>query len=635
MKNTLVACLAMLSLPWVCLASDPSLAQLLADRVIEANLPLLETQDYLDARVPKMPVVNSAEEWSQTAEALRQTVLRDVVLRGDAAKWAEAGLETEWLDSIPGGPGYRIRKLRYEALPGLWIPALLYEPEKLEGKVPVVLNVNGHDGTGKAADYKQIRCINQAKRGMLALNVEWLGMGQLRSDGFMHYRMNQLDLCGTSGLAPFYLAMKRGLDVLLEHEHADPERVAVAGLSGGGWQTITISALDTRVTLTDPVAGYSSFRTRIFHHSDLGDSEQTPCDLATVADYAHLTAMMAPRPTLLTFNLKDNCCFAADHALPPLMEAAGPIFELFGKKENLRAHVNYDPGTHNFDLDNRVALYRMLGDHFFKGDKEYSPREIPCDGELKTKEELDVPLPESNLDFNKLAVDLMQSLPDRGKAPEEPSLKIRWQRELRQLAVVKDYSLRAEKVKSAKSGDVQATYWKLRLGEAWTVPALELAKGAPKETVLVVADAGKAGAEPQIQKLLDEGARVVALDPFYIGESKITSRDFLFALLVSAVGERPVGIQASQITATARWLSSQEGGQPVKLVSIGPRIGLAALLAAAVENTAIAKLEQHDHLQSLKQVIENNWTVQTHPELFCFGLLKEFDIPQIQTLIGK
>ena len=27
--------------------------------------------------------------------------------------------------------------------------------------------------------------------------------------------MNQLDLCGTSGLAPLYLDMKRGLDVLL------------------------------------------------------------------------------------------------------------------------------------------------------------------------------------------------------------------------------------------------------------------------------------------------------------------------------------------------------------------------------------------------------------------------------------
>ena len=79
----------------------------------------------------------------------------------------------------------------------------------LKGRVPVVLNVNGHDSKGKAAPYKQIRCINLAKRGMLALNLEWLGMGQLQGDGFSHNRMNQLDLCGTSGLAVFYLAMQR------------------------------------------------------------------------------------------------------------------------------------------------------------------------------------------------------------------------------------------------------------------------------------------------------------------------------------------------------------------------------------------------------------------------------------------
>src|SRR5581483_6049832 len=125
---------------------------------------------------------------------------------------------------------------------------------------------------------------------------------------------------------------------------------------------------ETRVTLTDPVAGYSSFLTRGQHFSDLGDSEQTPCDLATVVDYTHLTAMMAPKPTLLTFNAKDDCCFAAGHALPPLLEAAGPIFKLYGWPENLRSHVNENPGNHNYGLDNRQAFYRMLGDHWFRGD---------------------------------------------------------------------------------------------------------------------------------------------------------------------------------------------------------------------------------------------------------------------------
>ena len=66
----------------------------------------------------------------------------------------------------------------------------------------------------------------------------------------------------------------------------------MTGLSGGGWQTIILSALDTRVALANPVAGFSSYVTRAqWPDKDLGDSEQTPSDLASIADYTHLTAL--------------------------------------------------------------------------------------------------------------------------------------------------------------------------------------------------------------------------------------------------------------------------------------------------------------------------------------------------------
>jgi len=263
---------------------DADLKALLSREILDADLVLNEVQDFCEARVVRMPEVTTADAWQAEADRMRQQVLERIVFSGEATKWRDAETRVEWLETIPGGAEYHIRKLRFEALPGLWIPALLYEPETMHGKVPAILNLNGHDANGKAADYKQVRCINQAKRGMLALNIEWVGMGQLAERDFLHYRMNQIDLCGTSGYAPFFLNVQRGLDVLLSHEHADPARVAVTGLSGGGCQTILFSALDTRVRLACPVAGYSSYRTRARHLSDLGDSEQTPRDLATIAD---------------------------------------------------------------------------------------------------------------------------------------------------------------------------------------------------------------------------------------------------------------------------------------------------------------------------------------------------------------
>lgn len=631
---SLVFATSLLSSP----AQTNLLAPLLARNIIGPNLALAEIQSYTENRVPLMPALKSAAEWENEAARLRREALNDVIFRGEASQWRDAKSKVEWLDTIAGGPGYTIRKLRYEALPGLWIPALLYLPEKITGKVPVHLAVNGHDAVGKAAPYKQIRCINLAKRGVISLNAEWLGMGQLRSPGFAHYTMNQLDLCGSSGIAPFYLAMSRALDILLALPEADPQRVAVSGLSGGGWQTIFISALDTRVTLANPVAGYSSFRTRARNFGDLGDSEQTPSDLATVVDYTHLTAMLAPRGALLTYNAKDQCCFATGHALQPLLDAAQPVFKLFKADAKLRWHSNHVPGTHNFDQENREVFYRMLGDTFFPGDTKFDAKELAVEAEVKKAEELNVPLPADNLDFNQLATRLAKDLP-RGISTAlsvVPSSRLQQaQRALLGGAVhAKHYTVTAELAGAETTNDVTATHWRLRMGDAWTVPAVELTQGAPRTTVILVGDVGRKGLSAEAAQLLADGHRVVAVDPFYFGESRIAQKDFLFALLVAAVGDRPLGLQASQLTATARWLSTERKLGPVKLISVGPRASVFSTVAAALEEKAIAGLELRNPLSSLKEVIAKNVGVNQQPELFCFGLLEQFDVPQLRALVA-
>lgn len=629
-SGTLLLLLAGVSFSAADDTADPEndVLTLLSRPVLDEKQSLTEVQKFCERRIATLAPQTSWSAWQRDAEELRKKVLDDVVFRGVPAEWRGPERRVEWGDTIAGGPGYRIKKLRYEALPGLWIPALLYEPEKLEGRVPVVLNVNGHDGVGKAAPYKQIRCINQAKRGMLALNVEWLGMGQLRDEGFLHYRMNQLDLCGVSGLAPFYLAMERALDVLVDHPHADVERVAMAGLSGGGWQTIIFSALDRRVTLSNPVAGYSSYKTRVQFFSDLGDSEQTPTDLAMLADYTHLTALRAPRPTLLTYNAKDNCCFASAHALPPLLEAAGPIFDLAGVESRLRSHVNEDPGTHNFERENREALYKMLGDHFYAGDASFDAVEIDSEGEVKSAEELNVPLPEENLDFHKLAMQLADILVDPFSDADVPKRVELTTHNLAYTARMTDYEPKAEMVGELAAGATQATYWRIVLGDDWTVPVVELTRGEPQGTSVVAADKGRTDMVVQIDNLLDEGQRVLAIDPFYLGESKIEDRGYLFALLVSSVGARPMGVQADQLQAVTRWAGEKFGTPVERLVTVGPRIGLSAVVAVAAgqENERPQRLELSSALISLREIVENNWSVEKFPELFCFGLFAQGDL---------
>lgn len=613
--------------------SPEEIRDVLSQGILEKETTLRETQRFCETRIARLPRFTSVEEWRRFAESLRRRILEEVVLRGVPTEWHDHEVRVEWLDWLPDTAGYRVRKLRYEALPNLWIPALLYMPEKPKGRLPAVLHVNGHTNLGKQYPPKQIRCINLAKKGVIGLNVEWVGMGQLGGAGYNHARMQQLDLCGVSALSVFFYNMQRGLDVLLSLPEVDPQRVAVTGLSGGGWQTITLSALDTRVILANPVAGYSSYQTRVYHFKDLGDSEQTPSDLASLADYTHLTALVAPRALLLTYNSKDDCCFESSYALQPLVDAALPIYRLFDREKALRTHVNHDPGTHNYERDNREAFYRFVKEFFFAGDPSFEPVEVPCDEEIKSSEDLSVPLPEHNEDFHTLAEKLAEPLPRVSVPPSVEEQRI-WKdghREIvKQCIGFKSYDVRGECLKEKQIGRYSVRYWKFALADDWTVPAIEwtpLEAPAPEApAVLLVADRGKATMTDRVAIHLQGKKRVLVLDPFYCGEATFPSHGWLFAILVAGVGERPLGVQSSQIAAVGRWWSGIVNGA-VEVEAHGPRTGLAVLLAAAVSPGWARRLQLKESLKSLKEVIGRNWTAVDYPEMFCFGLLAVTDIP--------
>lgn len=98
------------------------------------------------------------------------------------------------------------------------------------------------------------------------------------------------------------------------------------------------------------------------------------------------------------------------------------------------------------------------------------------------------------------------------------------------------------------------------------------------------------------------------------------------------MGERPVGLQASQLAAVARWMKHRHADQPVQILAIGERVSLSAMVASAIETNAIDSVELHGSLASLKQVIERNNGINEKPELFCFGLLESFDIRELAAL---
>lgn len=610
-------------------------ADWLSNAALPREITAAEVSDFLISRVPEFEVPPTAEAWQARARALRERFLADIVFQGVPDSWKAPETRVEWGETLDQG-AYRIRKLRYEAVPGFWIPAILYEPSGVAGNIPAILNVNGHSAHGKAHVDEQTRCINLALRGMLALHPEWLSFGELNDPGNAHGNLAYLDLVGTRGLSVFYLAIKRGIDVLATHPRTDPDRIAMTGLSGGGWQTTVLSALDERIGLIVPNAGHGPFVARIHTMSDIGDLEQAPSDMMTVGGYTHLTALFAPRPALLIYNARDNCCFLPDHTLPPLLDAARPIYELLGAAPLLESYVNEDPGTHNYELDNRQQFYRFVNKHFLSPDQRVDD-EIPCADDIKTAEELTVGIPENNETFVSLARSILHAIA-RPAIPDPADAGFReWQsvRRQRLIEVTKpvEMEFRAGVVSTASENGISATTYILR-SDGWTIPAVYFVPdGAEGATTLVIADAGMASEADAIRELLDARRQVVAIDPTFIGSTQpAESASERLAMLVNTTGERLLGIHAGQIAAACAWVRDRLSLDDVTIQTRGTSMGLAALVALGIAPNGVDRIRLFEMPESLEELIVDLVPYTRMPSVFCFGLLKVVDVPDLEAL---
>lgn len=645
--------LQFLVIPLVLLAAGLSFAQsdagqvsaILGEEILAPPVATFQLREYLLNRVAKPPVATSAGDWTAEARRIRQHLLNDVVFHGWPKEWVKAPPKFEEAGVIEGGKGYRIRKLRYEIVPGFWSAALLYEPENLRGKVPAILNVNGHVGKrGKAVEYKQKRCINFAKHGILALNLEWLAFGELGEEENGHRFGAHLDLVGANALGLFYLEMRKGLDYLYDHPNVDRARLGVTGLSGGGWQTIVLSALDERVRAAVPVAGYNSLGAKIEarRYGDLGDLEQNATDLLDGQEYTHFTAMMAPRPILLAYNAEDNCCYRAPMVKPLIFEGIKPVFKMYGHENALEWHENRDPGTHNYHLDNRLATYRFFCKVFGLPTIE---NEDSVAREIKTYDELVVGLPKDNLTILGLARRIGKEIA-REPLPQDGSAKAAWAaRERGKLrTVVHHRPARLSRVWTLANTENKGVETKSylfetshnqagQIGQAglsatgvW-LKAIESPAGAP--VTIVLKDKGKKTAGVEVSDAVNRGEQVLALDLLFTGDAWKDVDVSSYAQILDATGDRTIGLEAGQLIAIAHWMS---GGGKMRLESTGIRNQVVAQIAAALEPNLFSEMVIHEGMPSLGHLLGKPVTFQEAPDLFCLDLYKGFDLDRLTVM---
>ncbi len=607
-----------------------------------------QLQRYLLSRAAPLPTPVSAEQWTAQSAQIRQRLL-DLVYHGWPREWVDSPPKFIDKGTIPSGSGYRLRKFQYEIVPGFYSTALLYEPEHLDGKAPAVLDVMGHFATGKSQDFEQTLCINQAQRGMIALNLEWLNMGELKRKENDHWYGAHLDLAGVSGVGLFYLAMRRGLDFLVQNPKVDSSRIGVTGLSGGGWQTIVLSALDKRVLVSIPVAGFTSLAGRAERlPGEPGDYEQNAPDFLDGQDYSTLVAIRAPRPTLIISNAEDDCCFRGPLVKQEVFDPVKPFFRLFGKESLLQFHDDTEILAHNYGTDNRQHAYQFF-DRYFHVDA--SDREIPAGSALKTDDELAAGLPENNLTM----LALSRKLAEIGASTRIPLESLSQNSQVSAAReklhdIVRYHSVsvaQAWPIADTKHNQFESISYRFQMSDGLSATGvwmkdMRTPDGAPM--TIVLNDKGKEAESqrsweevPHIADRIERGEQVLAADLLFVGDASPGNAEAVvnFAEMLNATEDRPVALEAAQLIALVNWTMKQLNPPRVRLETKGLRSQMVALVAGALEPQLFSEIVTRHGMKSLAYLYDQPVSFRDAPEAFCLDLYKYFDVDRLVMLVGE
>ncbi len=245
--------------------------------------------------------------------------------------------------------GYTVENVALEVLPGVYVSGSLYKPAKIKGKIPVILNPDGHWQKQRYRPDCQIRCAALARMGAMAFSYDLFAWGEslLQFPEAEHRRPLAMTVQVLSGI--------RILDYLLAIKEADTTRVGVTGGSGGGTHTVLLAALDSRIQLSVPVVSMSSY----FFGGCPCESGMPVHFCGGGTNNVEIGAMAAPKPQLVISDGGDWTDHMPETDFPYLQK----MYSYYGATANIE-NVHLPNDKHDYGLSKREPMYSFIAKHF-------------------------------------------------------------------------------------------------------------------------------------------------------------------------------------------------------------------------------------------------------------------------------
>lgn len=572
-------------------------SMLIHDLIRQAN-------DHYGIRDGEIAKLRTRDDWLE-----RQALVKDKLLKLVGAFPQKTPLDAR-ITGVLYKDGYRVEKIIYESMPDFYVTGCLFIPDKIDGKVPAVLNVIGHNQEAFRAELYQKVCLNLVSKGMIVLAIDPIGQGehvQYYDSGIDFsvigysviehcYLGNQCFLSGISPCRYFIWDGIRGIDYLLTRDDVDPERIGVTGFSGGGTITAYIAAFDDRVKVSVPCS-WSTASRRQLETKGVQDAE-TIFIRGTAAGitFEDLLEVRAPKPTLLTFVSCDQ--YLSVQGARESFREAKKAYAALGYEDHLA--LVEDDSEHWMTPRIRSNIYEFFMHHFdLPGDpSEKEVKIIPAaelkvtpTGQISTSlggdmvfdvhkretEELIRNLEESRKDISRHLKRVMVKAKELSgfavaETPAyEPFLNGRYQRDGYTVA---KYAIRGE-------GD-------------YLIPLLLFVPdgiAGKHPAVVYIHQEGKAAAAlsgGEIEGLVKKGYIVAAVDVMGTGETKNTATRALGPGYTAVlIGRSVVGIQAGDIVRAVGYLRSRDDVDKHRVGAVAVGETCLSLIHAAAFDTSI------------------------------------------------
>ncbi len=513
----------------------------------------------LDGYFPFTPPTSKAA-WEKRAEFVRRQIL---VSHGLWPMPTKTPLNAVIHGKMDRGE-YTVEKVYFESAPGFFVTGNLYKPAKITGKVPAVLFAHGHwkdarlSESGDAELLREIAtgeerfeeggrsrfqsmCVQLARMGCIVWQWDMLSDSDSKqfSDQIVHRFAKQRPEMNTTENWGLYspqaeahlqsimglqtLNAVRSLDFLLSLPEVDAERIAITGASGGGTQTMLLSAIDPRVKLSFPAVMVSTAMQG-------GCTCENSSLLRVNTGNIEFAALFAPKPQGMT-TANDWTKEMSTKGFPELKE----LYKFLGAPNNVMLQRG-EHFPHNYNAVSRSAFYGWLNKHFKLGFKEPV---IERDYQPLKREQLTVwdaqhPAPkESGDDFERKLLhwwheDAQKQIAEAAKSPEKFREVVEGALEV---IIGRTY---------AEAGDVEWEMTEKTDRGTWIEMAglirnktygeeLPAIFAYPKEwkgtTTIWLSGEGKSGLyaangdlKPEVQDLLKSGATVLGVDLLHQGE---------------------------------------------------------------------------------------------------------------------